>query len=217
MTPFRVTWTLASPMAVPLVPIHLDGLLSWARVHEAENAGSEDPWAQQHDLPLERFETAKGWCFKASWVQLHAYDDEMPFPMHVVRRSDVTEFARAWESGLLGRKVPLFDPARGLTKGASLQHSMRSYHSATAFGVGDLDGVRRLLGHVHSLGKLRRRSAGRIVSVEVAAFVQAAEAWRARHLPQDAEAKGYVSDIGALRAPYWKRETFVPVQIPIDA
>ena len=104
MKPLRIAWQLATPIIVPDAPIHLDSVLSWARVDEATQAGEADPLAFQHDLPLERLTTPSSWCFKASWLTFDWVGEPRLF--HYARRSDPTEFADACSVGLLSRRPP---------------------------------------------------------------------------------------------------------------
>lgn len=220
MTPFRIRWAFTAPAIVPAIPIHLDGLLSWARVQRAIAQGVEDPIALQHDLPLAKHEGANGWCFKASWVdfRLDPAAPANPELLHMVKRASVTEYAAAWEAGTFGAKPPYFDPQRGLTKAGSFLHRRQWFGEAVAYGVGDIDALVPLLAEITSIGKLRRRAAGAVKLIEVVEDEAGHRLWARRALPADAAdlaVEPMARMLAPLRAPYWKRENAVDTLIPI--
>ena len=213
--PFRVDWELYSPVVVPAMPLHLDALLSWARVHEAELAGDREALTLQHDLPLQRHETEAGWCFMASMVH---FDFEGPRQqLHMTKRADLDALANAFAAGAFGQRKPPFDPSRGQTKGASLQLPQAFARTAWACGVGDIEKVRALLTNVVSLGKLRRRGKGAVRAFDVARWDAATEQWSRRNLPHDsslASSRTHALAQQRLHAPYWSKEHHV-VRAPI--
>lgn len=213
--PFKVTWELHAPVVVPAMPLHLDALLAWARVHQAELAGDRDALALQHDLPLQRHETAGGWCFMASMVH---FDFQAPRQqLHMTKRADLDAQVRAFAAGVFGKKKPPFDPSRGLTKGASLQIPQAFARTAWACGVGDIEQVRALLATVTSLGKLRRHGKGAVRAFDVAQWDGAAEQWSRRNLPHDssfADGSTHALAQQRLHPPYWSKESQM-VRAPI--
>lgn len=222
MSPFRIRWAFTSPAIVPTLPIHLDGLLSWARVQRAIARGADDPIAEQHDLPLAKHEAPGGWCFKASWIDFRLDPEVLANPemLHMVKRSSVTEISAAWESGVLGDKVPYFDPQRGLHKAGSFIHRRQWFGEAVAYGVGDIDAVRDLLSEITSIGKLRRRANGSVKLIEIIEDQDAARLWARRVLPSGSDSvavEPMAGMLSPLRAPYWKRENAVTSLVPIAA
>lgn len=216
--PFRVELTLQGMMVVPDAPIHLDALLARARVDQDAFAGVQviPPWANQHDLPLARLETSAGWCFKASWLSIEY--DSPPVQYHQPRKADVDQWRAAYEQGLF-KRMPSFDPARTHTKAASVLLPMRIGKRAVGYGVGDVKKVRELLLLIPSLGKLKRRGAGRVASVSVEVCDEHECNWMRRHLPIDApfaNAGEYTEAAGTLRAPYWQRENATRIAVPIS-
>ena len=175
-------------------------------------SGSASP-AFQHDLPLERLTTPSGWCFKASWLNFDWAGESRIF--HFARRSDPTEFVEAFSEGLLSKK-PRWDGASGSTKGYSLMLQERLASHATAYAIGDEDGVRDLLRRVSSLGKLRRLSKGLIVDVVVEEIDSPACLWHLHNLPTDSEERDgiYAYASGCLAAPYWNDRHGV-VKMPV--
>lgn len=214
MMPLRVTIRLKTPIVVSPAPMHLDGLLSWARVQEAEEMGSEDPIALQHDIPLERYGSGDAWCFKASWFQMDYLTD--PRPLHYIRRADIEELATAFDAGLLGKRVPQFDASRGSQKGYSLVVHERHARAAVAECVGEIDRVKDLLQRVTTFGALRRRGRGLVDGIDVEPIHQAN--WERRYMPGNYVAppgRTYMKAQLCLRAPYWDRPG-VPVMMPVD-
>lgn len=205
--PFKVHWQLRAPVIVPSLPIHLDALLSWARVQEELERGNADALALQHDIPLSRHECRGGWCFKASMLEFDFTASQQQ--LHFVKTSDIDEYAREFERGTFGRRRPSFDPARGLTKAGSFVMYEAFAASATAYGIGDIDLVRQLLSRVHSIGKLRRCGKGSVRQVEVRPCDEAAVRWTWRNLPVDSSHAMPDSHFAAqqrLHAPYWSKE-----------
>lgn len=220
MTPFRIRWAFNSPAVVPNLPIHLDGLLSWARVQQAAADGADDPIALQHEIPIARHESTGGWCFKASWIdfQLDPSAPAAPELLHMVKRSSVTEVARAWEAGSIGAKVPYYDSQRGLHKAGNYIHRRQWFGEAVAYGVGDIEGVRALLHHITSIGKLRRRASGAVKLIELVEDQNAERLWARRVLPtgpRSVSSEQVATMMSPLRAPYWKRENAVPALVPV--
>jgi len=216
-TAFRVQWELFSPVIVPGMPVHLDALLSWARVFEAEMTGQADPLAVQHDLPLERHETEHGWCFKASALNFEYAGD--PQRLHYIRRSDIDELAEPYSRGVVTSRngAPAFDTSRGMHKAGSFLLTQRFAREVTAYGVGDIDRVRELLCHVTSLGKLRRRAKGAVRSFTVQAIEDTTPHWAQRNLPVGSPFAGpfHAMIQQRLHAPYWAKERHV-VLAPAD-
>ena len=218
--PFRVEFDMQGMMAVPDTPIHLDALLSRARVDRDMHEGVEadPPWANQHDLPLAKCETPSGWCFKASHVDI-TYNSP-PIQHHQPRRADVDMWRDAMEAGLF-KRLPAFDPARSFTKAVSNMLPMRHASHAVAYGVGDVQAVEALLKLIPSLGKLKRRGAGRIIALRVVACAENECHWHLRNLPTTAALSNFLGEqqyalaTGNLIAPYWYRKKTVAVLSPI--
>lgn len=214
--PFRVEWVLFAPVIVPTMPIHLDALLSWARVHEAELAGDVNCLALQHDLPLDRHETEQGWCFKASALSFD-YASE-PQQLHYIRRSDIDGQAEPFARGILGQRMPVFDPKRGMHKAGSFTLTQRFTKRVEAYGVGDVARVQEMLQQVTSLGKLRRRGKGAVRSFTVVEVPEARDRWARRNLPvgsPHASGGGYALVQQRLHAPYWDKQRQM-VLAPVD-
>lgn len=62
---------------VPMEPLHLDGLLSFCMVEKSPDYVPErDGEPTELDLPLEKFETSEGWCWKASCLMPEGWNIE---------------------------------------------------------------------------------------------------------------------------------------------
>lgn len=218
--PFEVTIRLATPMIVPRTPLHLDGLLAWARVQEARDAGEDEPVDFQHDLPLERAQVGDQWCFKASWIEPVWCTPRRP--LNYNRRLDIESLTQAGRVGLFGDKIPAFDPGRGRTKAYSLIEYEAQASHAVAQGVGDIARVEQLLRRVRCLGKLARRGKGMVTGVEIKPIDEAR--WTRRHLPiavaqEIQRAAALQGDFAQAqvrtRAPYFERDAELAL-VPVD-
>lgn len=213
MDAFRITWTLAGAMRRPDHPILLDALLAWAVVDEAREQGHPDPVSEQENLPLARFETQDGWCFKASSVAFRVLAGA--YPMMMTRPTRVAEYAEARAKRHFIGGADRITLGTGRHKAYFFSQPMQQVDKAVAFGVGDVDRVRELLERIKSLGKLRRMNAGAIRGFDVEAGEAFSDRWRHRVLPS--EEPGYARIFSALRPPYWKRESGVEAYAPITA
>ena len=67
MQPLRITFTLSTPICEPSAPIHLDALLAYCAVQEAQAAGTLTSFEEVLDkLPFDREVRDEGWTWKAS-------------------------------------------------------------------------------------------------------------------------------------------------------
>lgn len=214
--PFLLTLRLRTPMVRPTVDKPLDALLSWAAVERAHYEGSDDPWAAQHELPLERHVTASGqWCFMASNLDFEWVGEAGA--LHYIRRQKVADYAEAWLRGAF-RKLPYVDTSRGATKAGSLLEPLGAVAAIRAWGVGDIEALRALLPYLTHVGKLHHHDHGAVAGFTVEADERAREGWKRRALPADSPHAGsddFAAAVGALAAPYWKRETHREVRVPL--
>lgn len=215
MKPFRVEFTFRTMLVEPTADKTLDAVLSWAAVQRADFAGELDPRAAQHDLPLEREAVDQHWCFKASNIAFE-WDESVPrTEIHYTKHSLRTEYADAWMSGLFVKK-PFHDGTRGLTKAGLYVHPVRWAKRAVAYGVGDLQKLRALLPWVTHLGKLHSKDYGAVKAWRLDEDATALEMWSKRPLPiGSGSAMHHAPAMGALRSPYWLRETFQEILAPL--
>lgn len=209
-TPVRIELTLRTPMIVPTTGKHLDALLSWAAVQQADFFGADDPIAEQHKTGLARYQVGQAWCFQASLLDYEWIGE--PDQIHYVKRSKLEDYAGAWDAGLF-RKKPYFDGARGATKAGSYLQPMRWVQKIRAYAIAeDIDRVEELLPWITHVGKLSHKDFGAVSSCTVHEDQAAHNFWTRRTLPSDSPlATSHVKAIGALVSPYWKRENFSQV------
>lgn len=214
-TPVQIQFWMRTPMVVPSVDKSLDALLSWAAVQEADFNGRFDPLEAQLDTGLSKHTCGDQWCFMASNLDYTWVGD--PSQLHYITRSHVGDYADAWDRGILAKR-PYFDGARGETKAGSYLQPTRMAESISGYAiVDDMDRVEQLLNWVTHIGKLRHKDHGAVQRFEVRADPLATERWHRRNLPlKSSFATGHPTAIGALFAPYWKRENHQLVAISHD-
>ncbi|EQD66040.1 hypothetical protein B1A_08284, partial [mine drainage metagenome] len=69
--PLRIDWTLVTPWCPPALGLHLDGLIGFAMLEEAEAQNQSFTSYDEllAELPFARHESLAGWCWKASLVR----------------------------------------------------------------------------------------------------------------------------------------------------
>ena len=209
MKAFKVTFTLNGEVAVPRHLIHLDDLLAWASVDAARESGVSDPIAAKDDLPLARYETDSGWCWKASALRFQVLSE--PRLLCRTRRVDYETIAREKER-LIEFRANKFTEGTGQYKGFDLRDPVQWVESANAYGVGDGAAVEALLKRIQFIGGLRKLGLGRVRSFEISPSNEK-DAWRYRHLPEPCA--DHVPVIGGLNPPYWDRVRHQTVYEPI--
>ena len=217
LIPVRIEFELRTPMIIPSTGKHLDALLSWAAVQEADFHGHENPIAVQHDIGLARHEVGDQWCFMSSLLDI-TWQGE-PLRVHYIKRSKLDDYVNAWDDGLF-KKAPGFDSQRRATKAGSFLQPVRWVKKVVGYAmVHDLDRVQRLLPWVTHIGKLAHKDYGAVNRFELQEDPVAEQAWTHRFLPMDSPLRrpNHAPAIGALAAPYWKRENFVELAIPCPA
>jgi CRISPR type IV-associated protein Csf3 len=221
MVPFKVTFTLTSPVVTDSeYPVHLDALLAWAEADEAEAFGQDNPWELADDLShlLDSEGEGDHLVWKASILRFTPASEKLPINM--TRKCNPEDYLRDLDRGA-------FKPKRSLTRVNTRSGQLRAFkfyalcqwmEKVEAWGVGDLDLVRERLGRLHNIGKLARNGFGMIREVVVEPCDEAAELWRVRVLPKGIKgAKGvhYAPGLHCLRAPYWKKINQVEALEPI--
>ena len=202
MEPLHIRWHLARPLIVPEYPIHLDGLLAWARVEEDRERGIAG-FAGQEDLPLARFETGSGWVWQASWLTICPAGEVRQVPM--VRRADEAAFAQDLAAGIWSarRKISSINLGSGRYKAYAFNVPTQWADHVDAFCVGDAERVKALVARITALGKLSRNGWGRVAKVEVQTGAEPM-AWLRRTMPADCDlGPGWTQSVGRLRPPYW--------------
>lgn len=221
MTPIKVVFRFSSPVVVDSeYPIHLDALLAWARVNEAEEAKATSPWLLQDDLPLARAGNGDDWVWQASRLCFTA-----AAPRQIVnqqRKCDPERYYRDHKEGYWratrSDKPPTINPLSGQFRAYQFYVSTQWMDRAEAWCVGDIDRVRRLLSRITHVGKMGRNGFGLISSLEIEIDDSAHEAWKLRALPKDVEGISNVPYVSALtppRAPYWEKTRRIVMREPV--
>lgn len=211
--PVKVSFQLTRPMRSPEHPIHLDALLAWSAVREAEEAGHPEPLEAQHQLPLQDQDGPGGkvWCAsQLMWQPLAP-----PEQIFMTKRFELDELAS--RRGKVYQGGPnVMTQGTGPFKSFVLQAPVVWTRQVVAYGIGDLDRIRQLLARVTHLGKLRRIGLGQIGRYEVEHDPAAEIYWPLRVMPRQVE--GYEPMIAVTSPPYWELErrqpAWVPMQIP---
>lgn len=214
MTPVRLDFVLRTPMVVSPTAKTLDAVLAWAAVKRADFTGEADPLAFQHATGLARHLVGELWCPMASELVIE-WESE-PEQVHYIKRQKQENYSNAWLDGLL-KKRPSIDTSRGDTKAGSYVQQTRWVKSLKAYAmVEDLDLFKGLLPWITHIGKLHHRDFGAVKSFEVIEDEDAAQRWSRRPLPvgSPSASADHVEVMGALQAPYWKRESHLVVLAP---
>lgn len=219
MEGFKITWRFDRPIHYPDHPIHLDGLLAYAKVRRAYQDRMQNPETAQHDLPLDRT-TGDDWVFKASQVILKPESET--FQQLMIRRTDVAQMAKDQylspeKPGVLGFNRDKIDTLRGAYKNHFFYIQLR-WVAAEAYGVGDIEGVRDLLSEIQYIGKYRRNTWGRIAEWTLERSDDALELWKLRVLPEGlkkADGVDYMPVQSTVRPPYWDRTQRILCRAPL--
>lgn len=232
MQPLKVMFHLGSPITVNSErPLHLDALLAAAVSKEMEALGSENPWAQAEDLSsyLGRTEPdADGqWVWQASALHFDPVErfDALFVSANMVRKSDPDRYYDDLSAGYWGSDRALnlqtykIDTMSGQQRGYQWVAQAKLFRSATAWAIGDIDGLRDALGQIGHIGKLGRNGNGRITHVSVEPCApEDRDNWKLRTLPKGYPGKSgvdYAAVHANLRAPYWRQIDRVEAQEPI--
>lgn len=202
MNALKVTFTIDGCMFAPSFPIHLDGLLAWARVQEAiEQDPNLNDFSVQHDLPLEKIEKDGLWCWKASTLKLNVT------AMHgyaFTRRVNLEQLVEVRDMGVL-RKIPNKIPtSKGKFKADQTFAADRHVSTVEAWCVGDKTAIERLLARITHIGARRKVGKGEVRSVTVELADEANQLWQNRIMPW-ALGEDWEPLIARYVAPYWDK------------
>lgn len=201
MEPLRVTATLVSPYAVPLYPIHLDGLLAAA---ECDRRGLIAGVGElQHvEVPLQRSECGR---YHLASVGHHERGDAIAG--HIHKRSPIPEMM--WFGG---PKVRSINTATGRNKSFRIPQPRALIDTITWWCVGDRLEVESLIVLVTHVGKKRSAGHGKVGRW----VVEPCESWAGfpilrpdgspmRNLPFDTEGlgEGAMLGWGPVTYPYY--------------
>lgn len=239
LQPLYIRWRLSSPWVPPAFGLHFDGLLAWAVVDEAiangATSGNYDELLAH--LPLARYETPAGWCWKASYVRpVKVLGSERRHmvaktPTYMIGRLEEEMKAQLIERGLPDKMKggAAVDTVRGFYKAASFYVPLQHVVALEAYCVGDPGRISELLLRVNSIGAKGRIGFGTVAEVRdsngetaldftVAEDEGGAEGWRYRVLPQVAadEQDRYIPVEARLQPPYWQGTGTHLAYRPID-
>ena len=214
MLPLRIEWSLATPWCPPPLGLHLDGLIGWAIVHEAESRGEcfDSYDAILADLPFAKHETASGWVWKASLVRpVEVLGSERRY---MTTKTATSEFAERMSDGrILGKPLSSIDTVRGPFKNDAFWYTIEHAPRCAAYCLGDPERIAPLLDVITHLGKRARLDHGRVDGVTIVEDESAKDQWRQRHMPEPEN--GHEPVMGRLQPPYWKGEGQTHVWRPL--
>lgn len=206
MKPLRIDWTFSSPLIVSdFAPVHLDALLAYAMVADAENNEEEDPFSFQEKLPLKKQD--KTW--KAS--QLLFVRNQSPFLISMVRSYEGMSMMTDFDVYYTQKSFPKSACNQGSGKYKAYTFTQRAcwMKSATAWCIGNKKKVQDLLEQVPYIGKLTRNGFGKVASLTIVEDNRAYENWAIRVLPAPTDCKSagidYVDIQSPLTPPYWDK------------
>jgi CRISPR type IV-associated protein Csf3 len=217
----KVTFTFTTPVVRDSeYPLHLDALLAWSVVEEAESFGADDAWAAANDLShLLASESSKsGWVWKASALRFTPASER--FLMSMIRKSDPLLYMDGIDRGRIEMKRQRSTINTGSGQERAYQFLMphQWMEKAEAWCIGDLEMIAEALARLNGVGKLIRNGFGAIRTINIESDPQAETRWRLRVLPSDmrgAEDCRYVPALHCLRAPYWKKTDRILAMEPI--
>jgi len=231
MEPFKVEITFSAPMFIDSeYPIHLDALLAYAVVKEAEEYGEENPWEVGNDLSaiLEKSD-GEQWVWKASRL-LFTPLSGLLF-QNMIRRSDPDKFYQDvgvyWQGKVASDAKPLgirpdtfnVKTDSGHQKGYQWLAASQWMKKAEAYCIGDIDALTHYLNQLTHIGKVGRNGFGTIKSITITKAGRTdTKKWKLRNLPLNEDDEGvaeFAHVSGCLHAPYWKKTNRVIVKEPI--
>lgn len=221
MIPFKVTFNFQSPLVVESeYPIHLDALIAWAVVHEAESAGIESPWDAGNDLShlLDSAENEHGKVWKASRLVFTPLRERIL--MNMIRMSNPETFLHDLERGHFQHKRTIsgINTRSGQYRAYQMFVPYQWMEKAEAWGIGDIEEIRYHLSLLKNIGKMGRNGFGVIRNISIEEDNDVAEKWRLRVLPlglQGLDTITYEPSFHCLQPPYWKKTNRVSALEPI--
>lgn len=221
MEPLKVTFTLRSPMIHhnSRQGIHLDSLLAYALVDEADEAGEDDPWGASGSLDgiLGRATAPDG---TSVWMasQLVCTPSSDIIFINQTRKCDPEGFLAAKDRGVLAMRGEAVATDKGQQKAYQFLVGYQWMSKVEAWCYGDAEVIAELLDRLPGIGKMVRNGYGLIQSVAVEPSREATVKWRLRTLPvgmDGAPGVNYVPAVQCLTPPYWRKANEVLAQDPV--
>lgn len=215
--PLRIEWKIATPWCPPAFGLHLDGLIGYAAVQEAELEGREFTSYDEllDTLPFERHDANGNWCWKASLVNPVAVHGSERVYM-TAKTASYSMAASMVDGQITGRPIKSIDTVRGAFKNDAFWYTIEHIDALQAWCVGDPERITELLAWVTHVGKRARLDHGRVALREqtdadeggldfsVVEDPLALDHWKHRCMPE--AVAGYVPVQSRLRPPYWQGE-----------
>lgn len=215
--PLRIDWSIATPWCPPALGLHLDGLIGYAVVQEAERDGRQFASHDEllADLPFAKHEAGNDWCWKASLLQpVTVRGSER---VYMTAKTASQPMAEAMVDGkITGRKIKSIDTARGQFKNDAFWYTIEHIDQIQAWCIGDPERITELLSLITHIGKRSRLDHGRValreqsdddeggLAFSVVEDPRAEELWQRRYMPDPVA--DYVPVHGRMRPPYWQGE-----------
>lgn len=202
--------TLTSPMAVPLFPINLDGLLAAMVCAKQGLVAGVGEW-QDVEIPVER--SVCGRYHMASvghWVSLGSVGG------YTQKRAPVTEYIKYGDS-----KLRTVNTAAGPNKGCRIPQPKALLEQMRWWCIGEAEAIMDLLCLVTHLAKKRSVGHGAVGKWEVTQYtkpwdgfpVMRPDGTPMRNLPLDTPGLGpeTAAGVGPLTYPYWDQTRAIEV------
>lgn len=221
MVALKVTFTFAGPVVLDSeYPIHLDALVAWCAVEDAQSFGAPNAWAAGDDLGhiFGRADSSDGeWVWQAS--RLHFTPASERFMMNMIRKCDPLSYMDGYDRGLIdGRMRGSINSGSGQERAYQFLMPYQWFSCAEAWCLGEREALEDALTHLRAIGKLTRNGFGQIKNFRIEEDQSAEARWKVRTLPLGIEgASGvlYAPSMQCLRAPYWKKVNRVLANEPL--
>lgn len=233
MQAFKITFHLASDMAYPSMPLHLDALLAYAVTQDNlitldDNATNDDILALSDDMPIEKHEQDGEWVYKAS-----ALIPEGPMThsrQFYTQRQDVPEMASLVAEGKVklgrykGEPMPPMsfknkvDTTRGHQRNLLGYFNTTSVRKLIAYCVADGDFLEEYLidsGWITHIGGRRRQGLGQLSHIDIEEDDSGFDMWQQRIKPFSL-ADDDTPIMATCRPPYWDQTKVQKAFIPCD-
>lgn len=214
MEPLQITATMVSPVAVPLFPVALDGLLA-AVICERQGLIAGVGEFQHIEVPVKRSE-----CGRYHLASVAHYESRASVHGYVNKRAPVVEYMH-----LGNDKIKSVNTGTGRNKAFRIPQPRTLVDCMRWWCIGDRGKIEPLLALVTHLGKKRSVGHGKVTRWDV----ERATEWPGfpvlrpdgtplRNLPMDTPGLGPSTAVGwgPLSFPYWDQTAAVEVAQPPD-
>ncbi|MFW5886443.1 MAG: type IV CRISPR-associated protein Csf3 [Bacteroidota bacterium] len=207
MQNLRIDFKLLTPINAPTKFMHLDAILAWCAVQQADYDLSA-----QDNLPLEKHIGAEDWCWKSSCLVFEIPEIRGNIPY--VRKYDIWNWGLDYDEVIHKKNLGNINNKSGPYKAFTFCAQTLSVKNISAWCVGNKKAIETLLDSLTHIGKLTRMDLGRIMEKSVVEDKRASELWKMRTMPD--YINGYKQTFATLRPPYWQRSMRKMVWQPTD-